>query len=62
MYKKVKEMCEARGISVTTLEKELGFSNGSISKWAVSTPRVDNAVKVAEYFGCTVDELITERG
>lgn len=60
MYEKVKELCDVRGISVTALEKELGLSNGSVSKWAVSTPRVDNAMKVASYFGVTIAELIGE--
>lgn len=61
MYEKVKELCDARGISVTALEKELGLSNGSVSKWAVSTPRVDNAIKVASFFGVSITDLMNGR-
>ena len=41
------------------MEKELGFSNGSISKWRNSTPTYERLQKVADYFGVSVDYLMT---
>ena len=61
MYQKVRELCEKRGISVRSLEKELGFSNGSVSKWETSVPGFDKAVKVANYFNVPVSELMEEK-
>lgn len=57
---KVLELCKKNGISVAKLEREIGIGNGTVSKWATSSPTVDNAKKVADYFGVTVDDLITE--
>lgn len=58
MYKKVKELCKEKGISVGFLERELGFSNGSVCKWEVSMPRLDSAVKVANYFNVPVSDFL----
>lgn len=58
MYQKVKELCKEKGISVGFLERELGFSNGSISKWNVSIPRLDSAIKVANYFKVPVSYFL----
>lgn len=58
MYQKIKALCEKRGISISFLEKELGLSNGSISKWASSMPRVDSAIRVAKYLKVSIDDLV----
>lgn len=60
MYRKIKELCKKKNISVTRLEKELGLSNGSVCKWEKSIPRGDTLVKVANYLGVTADSLISE--
>lgn len=54
----ITKLCKSNGISITNLEKKCGFGNGTICKWASSSPSVENARKVAEYFGTTVDDLI----
>lgn len=62
MLKKIKDLCEARGIGISQLEKELGFGRDTISKWATSIPRADRLKVVADFFGVTVDELMEEAG
>ena len=47
------------GTSVSHLEKELGFSNGSISKWERTSPSIDQVKKVADYYSVSTDYLIT---
>ena len=59
MYERIENMRKSAGISQGKLEKELGFSNGSISKWKNSTPTPDRLQKLADYFGVSVDYLIT---
>lgn len=60
VYEKIKILCKERKISVFQLEKELGFSNGSIRKWNTTSPAAERVKRVADYLGCTVDELLKE--
>ena len=56
---KIKEKCTEKNISVVKLEDTLGFGRGTIYKWENVSPSVNNLKKVADYLGCTVDELIS---
>lgn len=58
MYERIEYLRKKEGISQGNLEKELGFSNGSISKWKASTPKPERLQKLADYFGVSVDFLI----
>lgn len=59
VFERIESLRKAQGISQGKLEKELGFSNGSISKWRNSTPTYERIQKVAEYFGVSADYLMT---
>ena len=61
IYENVVHLCRENGISITTLEKACGLGNGLIGKWAGNNPRVDNLKKVADYFGVTIDDLMTDQ-
>lgn len=54
----VKNLCAIKGITLAALERAMDFGNGSLKKWATSSPSVDKVKKVADYFGVTVDELL----
>lgn len=58
MYERIENLRKANGISQGKLEKELGFSNGSISKWKNSSPTPERLQKIADYFNVTVDFLL----
>ena len=58
--RKILELCRLKGIGVSALEEELNLSKAAISKWERSYPRVDSLKKVADYFGVTVDYLISD--
>lgn len=60
IFKNIEAKCRERGISVSALEKTLGLGNATIKGWSESSPKVSNLKKVADYFGCTVDELLKE--
>lgn len=60
LYNNILAKCKANGISVTGLEKTLSFGNGTIHSWKNSSPSVDKVRAVADYFGCTVDDLLKE--
>ena len=53
----IRSLCRDKGISVKTLETELGFSNGSLTKGGAL--RSDRLYEVAKYFEVPVEYLIT---
>ena len=55
---KLREICNERNISIARLERDVGLSHGTVSKWTVSNPRVDILKRVADYLGLTVDDLL----
>lgn len=59
LFERIENLRKSKGISQGKLEKELGFSNGSISKWRTSTPTPERLQKIADYFGVTLDYLMT---
>ena len=59
MYERIENLRKNVGISQGKLEKTLGFSNGSISKWKTSTPTPDRLQKVADYFNVSLEYLVT---
>lgn len=58
-YEKVKNLCEIKGISITALAMELGFSKSAPTTWKNSDnlPRAATVKKIADFFGLTVGEL-----
>ena len=60
--KNIETLCKKQGITVSGLEKALGFGNSTISKWSKSSPSVDKLAAVANYFGVTIDQLLKEEG
>lgn len=58
-YERIEILRKEKGISQGNLEKELGFSNGSYSKWKNSVPTHERLVKLADYFNVSVEYLTT---
>ena len=55
---RVKKLAQERGISLPSLESELGFGNSTIVKWDKSTPNADKLNAVAKYFNVSMDYLL----
>ncbi|MDE7330372.1 MAG: helix-turn-helix domain-containing protein [Clostridia bacterium] len=47
-------------LSMVELAKQIGTSHGNISRWESGKvlPNIDFCVKLADFYGITVDELI----
>jgi transcriptional regulator with XRE-family HTH domain len=60
LYKRIEAKCREKNISVSALEKAVGLGNATVKGWSESSPKVENLKKVADYFGCTIDELLKE--
>lgn len=55
----IRVLCRERGITLAELERSTGLGNGLIAKWNENNPRLDRIKAVADFFGVTVDSLIT---
>ena len=60
-YQHFEQLCLERGESMDGIVKELGFSGGVVTKWKNgSTPRNSTLKLIADYFGVTVDFLLSD--
>ena len=55
---RIKKLCKERGVTIQRLEIELGEKPSSIAKVS-SNSKAEKLYKIAQYFGVTVDFLIT---
>lgn len=60
LVRNIRRLCSEKGISIRQLEGSLGLSNGIVASWAVKSPSVTRVKAVADFFGVTVDALLTE--
>lgn len=60
---RLKEIRLNKGITQEDLAKELNVGQNTISLWerGLRSPRVDTLLKLSEFFGCTVDDLLKEK-
>lgn len=58
MYSKIRALCKEKKITISTLEKELGFGSGTISHWKTSKGNLENVLKVSQKLGVTVEFLV----
>ena len=57
-YKRLRDLCEERNMTVNELVKILDLSSGSPTAWKNGTlPRNATLIKIANYFGITTDYL-----
>lgn len=56
----IRDLCKIRGISVTDLEKELGFSNGSLTKPKTKSISSDRLYALSKKFGVSMEYLMGE--
>lgn len=58
-YNRIKELCKTKGVTVTKTEQELGFARGSLCKIDTNKPSMEKVQKIADYFGVTINYLMT---
>ena len=59
-YDTIKKLCKGHGITVTGLEKELGFARGSLCKVDTNKPSMEKVQKIADYFNMSVSRLVED--
>lgn len=61
MYSIFEQLLQKYGVSTYKVSKETGIAQSVFSSWknGISTPKQDKMKKIADYFGVTVDYLMT---
>lgn len=61
MYEIFSELLQKYGVTPYKVSKETGVSQSTLSDWkrGLSTPKLDKLQKIADYFGVTVNYLMT---
>lgn len=59
LKERIRVLAKLKGVGIPSVEKALGFGNGTILKWEKSSPSADKLKMVADYFGVSVDYLLT---
>lgn len=61
MYEIFEQLCAKAGVTPYRVCKETGLTTATISNWKAGryTPKQDKMKKIADYFGVTVDYLMT---
>ena len=58
-WKNFVELCNSKNVMPTNAVKEIGIAAGSITKWKEGRiPRDSTLIKIAEYFGVSVEYLL----
>ena len=60
LLKNIKRLCTEKNITVTELERILGFGNGTIHNWDERNPTLDKVLKIAKFFDVNVSSLVGE--
>lgn len=63
MYAKYVELRDARGCKDSDVAKATGMPQATFSEWkkGKSIPKVDKLIKIADFFGITLDELVRSK-
>lgn len=57
-YETIKKLCKDKGITVTGLEKKMGFARGSLCKINTNKPSMEKVKKLADYFSMSIEQLM----
>lgn len=59
IYANIISLCKAKGISVAQLERDTGLGNATVRTWESVDPGIKKVKRVADYFGVTIDSLLS---
>jgi transcriptional regulator with XRE-family HTH domain len=60
-YDNFLRLCNQKGISPTSAVMEMGFQKSVVTRWKKSIPTDANKLKIAQYFGVSVADLMSEQ-
>ena len=59
LYENIKTICELKNTTITALEREVGLSVPSISKWKDGNPTIQKILLVANSLNVSIEYLLT---
>lgn len=59
LNERIVSLCAKNGISQSELERQVGISKGSISKWKSNSPKGESVQKIADYFNVSPEYILT---
>ena len=61
MYSVFQSLCEQNGVKPAEVARETGIAKATLSEWknGTYTPKIDKLQKIADFFGVTIDYLLT---
>ena len=60
MVENIKSLCRKEDITFAELERAVGLGNGTVARWDKKSPSIVRVKAVADYFGVTVDALLSD--
>jgi len=60
LYENISKLCTDEKTTITELERELKFGNGTIHNWKTKQATLEKAISVAAWFGVSIDDLVSE--
>jgi len=58
IYERIRGIVKERGLTITGMEKELGFARGSLCKIDTSKPSAERLQKLSDYLGVTTGYIL----
>lgn len=57
----VRDFCKKKGIAISKLERDLGYSNGYLNPKKNTKIGYDRAVEIAEYLQCDIEKILGKK-
>lgn len=58
MVNRILALIKQKGMTVSGVEKELGFGNGAIKRFASSSPSIDKIAEISNFLNVSIDYLV----
>jgi len=56
----IRNICKTKGISISQIENDLGWSTGLISRWTKACPSFEKVVDIVNYLGVPFESLLDD--
>lgn len=57
----IKDLGKERGMSLNDIERACAIGTNTIYKWDKASPSVDKLARVADYFGVSIDSILSHK-
>lgn len=58
MVERILALIKQKGLTVSGVEKELGFGNGAIKRFSSSSPSIDKVAAISNFLNVSIDYLV----